>query len=149
MFWPARRQETLLTNAVYRFHPMFAGSVKELWGDPDVDHGMASIEGGDVMVLGQGLVVIGMGETPPQAVSQLARRLFATGAATRVLAAQIPKSCGSMHVDTVFTMCDVDLVTVFPDVVGEIRVQSLRPGAREGSLDVRTEPGAFLDVVSI
>jgi arginine deiminase len=149
MFWPARRQETLLTTAVYRFHPMFACQVNELWGDPDVDHGLACIEGGDVMVLGEGIVVIGMGErTTPQAVSQLARRLFAKGAATQVLAAQLPKSRGSMHLDTVFTMCDVNLVTVFPDVVDAIRVHSLRPGACEGSLDVRTEPGAFLDVVA-
>jgi arginine deiminase len=148
MFWPARRQETLLTTAVYRFHPMFAGKVKEIWDDPDVDHGLACIEGGDVMVLGRGLVIIGMGErTTPQAVSQLARRLFASGAATQVLAAQIPKSRGAMHLDTVFTMCDIDLVTVFPDVVNEIRVHSLRPGAREGSLDVRTEPGGFLAVL--
>jgi arginine deiminase len=142
MFWPARRQETLLTTAVYRFHPMFAGQVTELWGDPDVDHGLACIEGGDVMVLGQGIVVIGMGErTTPQAVSQLARGLFAAGAATQVLAAQLPKSRGTMHLDTVSTMCDVNLVTVFPDGVDAIRVHNLRPGPREGSLDLRTEPG--------
>jgi len=149
MFWPARRQETLLTTAVYRFHPVFAGRVSELWGDPDVDHGLACIEGGDVMVLGKGIVLVGMGErTTPQAVSQLARRLFATGAATQVLAAQLPKSRGSMHLDTVFTMCDSDLVTIFPDVIDETRMHSLHPGSREGTLDVRSEPKAFLDVVA-
>jgi arginine deiminase len=149
MFWPARRQETLLTAAVYRFHPAFAGTHKEWWGDPDQDHGLASLEGGDVMPLGQGVVLIGMGErTSPQAVSQLARNLFAQGAATRVLAAQIPKSRGAMHLDTVFTFCDIDLVTTFPEVVNAIRVHSLRPGAREGSLDVRRESRPFLEVVA-
>jgi arginine deiminase len=148
MFWPARRQETLLTTAVYRFHPMFRGKSVECWGDPDIDHGLACLEGGDVIVLGAGVVLIGMGErTTPQAVSELARQLFATGAATHVLAAQLPRSRGAMHLDTVFTVCDVDLVTIFPEVVAEIRVHSLRPGAREGTLDVRTETGAFLDVV--
>ncbi|MBE0584516.1 MAG: arginine deiminase [Desulfofustis sp.] len=153
MYWPARRQETLLTTAVYRFHPSFkdgeGSAVKEWWGDPDRDHGLASLEGGDVMPLGQGVVLIGMGErTSPQAVCQLARALFARGAASLVLAAQIPKSRGAMHLDTVFTFCDVDLVTVFPEMVDAIRVHSLRPGMREGSLDVRTETKPFLAVVA-
>ncbi|MDP3082689.1 MAG: arginine deiminase [Rubrivivax sp.] len=149
MYWPARRQETLLTAAVYRFHPLFAGKVTTWWGDPDQDHGGATLEGGDVMPLGQGVVLVGMGErTSPQAVSQLARALFAQGAATQVLAAQIPKSRGAMHLDTVFTFCDVDMVTCFPEMVDAIRVHSLRPGEREGSLDVRTETAPFLDVVA-
>ncbi|OLO09739.1 arginine deiminase [Salinicola sp. MH3R3-1] len=149
MYWPARRQETLLTAAVYRFHPMFGDQVTTWWGDPDEDHGGATMEGGDVMPLGNGVVLIGMGErTSPQAVSQLARALFAKGAATRVLAAQIPKSRGAMHLDTVFTFCDVDLVTRFPEMVDAIRVHSLRPGELEGSLDVRTETKPFLDVVA-
>ena len=155
MYWPARRQETLLATAIYRFHPAFAGRVVEWWGDPDADHGLASLEGGDVMPLGHGVVLIGMGErTSPQAVSQLARALFARGAATRVIAALMPKSRGAMHLDTVFTFCDVDLVTIFPDVVNEIRSFSLRPGAgagsgaSEGTLDVRAETLPFIDVVA-
>lgn len=148
MYWPARRQETLLTTAVYRFHPAFVGHATEWWGDPDQDHGQATLEGGDVMPLGGGVVLIGMGErTSPQAVSQLARALFAQGAASRVLAAQIPKSRGAMHMDTVFTFCDVDLVTYFPELVDTIRVHSLRPGKRAGTLDVRTETQPFLAVV--
>ena len=149
MYWPARRQETLLTTAVYSFHPVFAGTVNEWWGDPDRDHGLASLEGGDVMPLGKGVVLIGMGErTSPQAVCQLARNLFAHGAANRVLAAQMPKSRGAMHLDTVFTFCDIDLVTLYPEIVHEIRVHSLRPGSTEGSLDVRTEQLSFLEVVA-
>ena len=148
MYWPARQQETLLTTAVYRFHPAFA-DITEWWGDPDKAHGQASLEGGDVMPIGNGVVMVGMGErTSPQAVSQLARTLFARGAATRVLAAQIPKSRGAMHLDTVFTFCDVDLVTVFPEMIDAMRVHSIRPGPREGSLDVRTESKPFLDVVA-
>ncbi len=149
MYWPARRQETLLTTAVYRFHPAFAGSTNEWWGDPDRDHGLATLEGGDVMPIGNGVVLVGMGErSSPQAVSQLARALFARGAATRVLAAQLPKSRGAMHLDTVFTFCDVDLVTVFHEIVDAIRVHSLRPGAREGTLDVRSEAKPFVEVVA-
>jgi arginine deiminase len=78
----------------------------------------------------------------------LALSLFARGAATHVLAAQFPKSRGAMHMDTVLTFCDVDLVTVFPDVVDSIRVHSLRPGMKEGGLDVRTESKSFLQVLA-
>ncbi len=149
MFWPARRQETLLTAAIYRFHPLFTGQITIWWGDPDEDHGSATMEGGDVMSLGQGIVLVGMGErTSPQAVSQLARALFAQNAATLVLAAQIPKSRGAMHLDTVLTFCDLDLVTHFPEVTDAIRIHSLRPGEKEGSLDVRTESKPFLTVIA-
>lgn len=149
MYWPARRQETLLSAAVYQFHPRFAGTTAIRWGDVDATSGLAPLEGGDVMPLGQGLVMIGMGErSSPQAVCQLALRLFAQGAATRVLAAQIPKSRGAMHLDTVLTFCDVDLVTYFPDIVDAIRVHSIRPGTQLGTLDVRTEAGTLLQVLA-
>ncbi len=153
MFWPARRQETLLMAAVYRFHPAFAGadgSRASVWmGDPDQDHGLVSLEGGDVMPLSPGVVLVGMGErTSPQGVCQLARSLFAAGAATHVLAAQIPKSRGAMHMDTIFSFCDRDLATLFPEMVDAIRVHSLRPGKKEGTLDVRTETKPFVEVVA-
>ncbi len=149
MFWPARRQETLLTAAVYRFHPAFSNVNRVWWGNPDQAHRLACLEGGDVMPIAPGVLLVGMGErTSPQAVSQLACALFANGGATRVLAAQMPKSRGAMHLDTVFTFCDVDLVTVFPDMVNAIRVHSLRPGTTPGSLDVRTHSEPFLAVVA-
>ena len=149
MFWPARRQETLLMTAIYRFHPQFGPKTQVWWGDPDKDHGLASLEGGDLMPLGHGVVLIGMGErTSPQGVSQLARSLFAAGGAKHVLAAQIPKSRGAMHLDTVFTFCDRDLVTIFPEMVDAIRVHSLRPGKKAGTLDVRTETKPFVEVVA-
>ncbi len=149
MFWPARRQETLLMAAIYRFHTGFGRKTKVWWGGPDEDYGLASLEGGDVMPLGKGVILIGMGErTSPQGVSQLARSLFAGGGATHVLAAQIPKSRGAMHLDTVFSFCDLDLATIFPEMVDAIRVHSLRPGKTEGSLDVRTETKPFIEVVA-
>lgn len=149
MFWPARQQETLLMTVIYRFHPKFGSKTKIWWGDPDKDHGLATIEGGDVMPLTNGVVLVGMGErSSPQGVSELARSLFARGGATRMLAAQIPKSRGAMHMDTVFSFCDRDLATVFPEMVDAIRVHSLRPGKREGSLDVCTEAKPFIEVVA-
>ena len=152
MYWPARRQETLLMTAIYRFHPLFspAGTAPKVWwGDPDQDHGLACLEGGDVMPLGPGVVLVGMGvRSSPQGVSQLARQLFASGAATHVLAAQMPKSRGAMHIDTVFSFCDRDLATLVPEVVDAIQVHSLRPGRTAGLLDVRTETRPFIEVLA-
>lgn len=149
MYWPARRGETLLMAAIYEFHPVFRGQVNVWWGNPNKDHGLATLEGGDVMPIGQGVVLIGMGErTSPQAVTQLARALFARGAATRVIAAQLPKSRGAMHLDTVFSFCDRDLVVVFPEMVDQIKTYSLRPAGKHDELELTTEKGSFLDVVA-
>ncbi|BCG04794.1 hypothetical protein PPGU19_093620 (plasmid) [Paraburkholderia sp. PGU19] len=93
MYWPARRQETLPTTAIYKFHPDFAHKEFEVWyGDPDREHGMATLEGGDVMPIGKGLLLIGMGErTSRQAIGELAQNLFAKGTVERIIVAGLPK----------------------------------------------------------
>jgi arginine deiminase len=149
MHWPARRLETLNLAAIYRFHPDFKDvGFSVWWGDATADHGPATAEGGDIMPIGHGTVLIGMGErTTPQAVSQISKGLFAGGGATRVIACQFPRSRGSMHLDTVFTFCDRDLVTVFAEVTDAIRCTTLRPGADGGVIaEVETKP--FLEVVA-
>jgi arginine deiminase len=45
-----------------------------------------------------------------------------------VLAVHLPKSRSYMHLDTVITMCDRDLVTLFPEVVYGARTWAIRPG---------------------
>jgi arginine deiminase len=149
MFWPARKPETLLQRAIYKFHPMFAGQDFRIWwGDSDEDFTGASMEGGDVMPVGKGVVLIGMGErTTRQAVLQAAQALFRHGAADRVIACQMPKSRAAMHLDTVFTFLDRDAVTVFREVVDQIRCYSVHRGDNEASYDVRMDEGSLLDVV--
>jgi len=149
MHWPARRLETLNLAAIYKFHPDFCNAGFAVWwGDPMVDHGPATIEGGDVMPVGNGVVLIGMGErTTPQAVGQVARALFAGGGATRVIACQFPRSRSAMHLDTVMTFCDRDLVTVFAEVTDAIQTYSLRPG-KGNTVDVVDEVKPFLAVLA-
>ncbi|MBF8745535.1 arginine deiminase [Pseudomonas putida] len=150
MYWPARRQETLLTTAIYKFHPEFTKADFQVWyGDPDKDHGSATLEGGDVMPIGKGIVLIGMGErTSRQAIGQLAQNLFAKGAASEVIVAGLPKSRAAMHLDTVFSFCDRDLVTVFPEVVSEIVPFIIRPDeGKPYGMDVRRINKSFIEVV--
>lgn len=149
MFWPPRRKETLLLGAVYRFHPRFSGAVKTWWGDPDRYYGAETLEGGDVMPIGQGVVLIGMGErSSPQAVTQLARTLFAGNGATRVIACQLTKQRTSMHLDTVFSFLDVDFVSIYPEVAERIRCTSLYPGDAPGAIRYERHDDTFLAVVA-
>src|SRR5438094_3590467 len=122
MFWPARKPETLLQRAIYKFHPSFKRGDFKIWfGDADEEFTGASIEGGDVMPIGKGIVLIGMGErTTHQAVGQVVHALFKAEAATRVIACVMPKSRAAMHLDTVFSFCDRDKCTVFREVVDQI-----------------------------
>jgi arginine deiminase len=112
---PARQRESLHTRAIYNFHPMFRDEKFEVYLDEEVTHHQATLEGGDVHVLGHGVVLVGMGErTSAIAVEILARRLFESGQATRVIAIELPRSHAFMHLDTVMTMIDTSTFVLYP-----------------------------------
>lgn len=134
MAMPARIRESQHLSAVYRHHPSFAGAGFQIWSD-DPSAPMF-LEGGDALVIGNGAVLVGMGErTRPAAVEVLAQRLFTAGAASQVIAVEIPAQRSSMHLDTVLTMLDVDAFTVFPDVRDAMTTYVIEP-TRDGRLSV-------------
>jgi arginine deiminase len=148
MYWPARRREAYNVAAIYRSHPMFAESDFEFWyphEGPDgrfeiADFGLASMEGGDVMPIGNGTVLIGMSErSQGRMIEQIARALFDKGAAERVIAAVMTKDRAHMHLDTVFTLLDRDKATAYPKVVENIGAISLRPGTQGRPFHVTVE----------
>jgi arginine deiminase len=156
MYWPARRLEAYNVAAIYRYHPMFAEADFEFWypelGNDDVfnavDFGRASLEGGDVQPIGNGTVLIGMSErSQARMIEQVARALFASGGAERVVAVVMTKDRAHMHLDTVFTMLDRDAVTVYPRVMDNVRAISLRPGVNGAEFHVTEEKG-FLSTVA-
>lgn len=149
LYWPARQDETLLMKAIYQFHPAFRDATV-WWGDPERDWGRATLEGGDVMPVGGGVVLIGMSErSSRQAITQLAAELFARGAAEHVIVAGMPRLRSAMHLDTVFTFVDRDAVTLFPKIMDGVHAFSLRPGDRDSDVEV-TDHGSrsFVDVVT-
>jgi arginine deiminase len=154
LYWPARHGETLLMKAVYAFHPDFAGQVKVWWGDPEQDWGLATLEGGDVMPIGNGVVLVGMSErSSRQAITQVAAELFASGAVEQVIVAGMPKLRAAMHLDTVFTFADRDCATVYPDIVDTIHTFSLRPGGTSpggtgSAIEITEEKEPFTDIVA-
>ena len=135
---PARQRETVHVRAVYRYHPMFAGGSFATWyGGDDASHMPASIEGGDVHVIGNGAVLIGMGErTTPMAVETLAHALFAVGQASTVIALELPKSHAMMHLDTVMTMIDRGTFVLYPYFDKDLRSWTITPGQEPGELAV-------------
>ena len=156
MYWPARRLEAYNVATIYRAHPMFQGDDFEYWYPPlgddgrfqVADFGRSSLEGGDVQPIGNGTVLIGLSErTQARMIEQIARALFAKGAAERVIAAVMTKDRAHMHLDTVFTLLDRDKATAYPKVVDQVGAISLRPGSKEGTFHV-TQEESFLSAVA-
>ena len=161
MFWPARRREAYNVAAIYKAHPMFADDDFEFWYPHEgadgrletTDFGLASMEGGDVMPIGNGTVLIGMSErTQGRMIEQVASALFEKGAADRVIAAVMTKDRAHMHLDTVFTLLDRDKATAYPSVVDNIGAVSLRPGTNGKPFHVTVEDsflGAVADALGV
>ncbi len=135
---PARQRETLHSRAIYDYHPMFAGQdFVRYYGDDDTSHQPATIEGGDVHVLGHGAVMIGMGErTTPMAVELLASALLRAGQATKVIAVELPASRAMMHLDTVMTMIDEATFVRYPYLDRHLRSWTLTAGPGETGVAV-------------
>ncbi len=155
MYWPARRRESLNMFAIYKYHPMFRDAGFHYWYPNATDgefnmqnFGRSALEGGDVLPIGKGTVLIGMSErTQGSMIEQIADSLFTSGSAERVIACVMTKDRAHMHLDTVFTMLDHDKVTLFPKVVDQIRAISLRPGKKHGDFHVTREK-SFLSAVA-
>jgi arginine deiminase len=137
---PARVREAVNVDVIYRHHPAFQAVRPTFWSDELGE--AATLEGGDVLVVGNGCVLIGMGErTRPAAVEAMANRLFAAGAAREVLAVVLPKQRSAMHLDTVMTMIDRDAFTIYPELRRSLTAYSLTP--TEGALSITPVPDLF------
>ncbi|APY85853.1 arginine deiminase [Streptomyces alfalfae] len=139
MRWPARQRETVHFEAIYRHHPLFRDEDFNVWSQGQADY-PSTIEGGDVLVIGSGAVLIGMSErTTPQAVEMLAHKLFAAGSAQTIVALDMPKRRAFMHLDTVMTMVDGDTFTQYAGL-GMLRSYTIEPGVGDRELKVTDHP---------
>jgi len=134
---PARSRETSLTQAIYTYHPRFAGTPTIF--TPGLEH----VEGGDVLLLAPGVLAVGVGErTTPAGAERLARRVFEAKLAHTILAVPIAQERATMHLDTVCTMVDVDAVVMYPNVADTLEAWTVTPGA-DGE-PVVAQPRPFL-----
>jgi len=135
----ARMRETVHYEAIYRWHPLFADEPFELWSGGTAN-GVATTEGGDILVLGRGAVLIGMSErTTAQGIERLARSLFAQGAAQRIVVLDMPKARAYMHLDTVMTMVSEDTFTKYAGL-GMLPSYTITPGVNDKELDIVAHP---------
>jgi arginine deiminase len=130
----ARQRETLHSRAIYRYHPMFRDAeFVTYYGDDDANHLPASVEGGDVHVVGNGTVMIGLGErTTPMGAEILIRRLFAAGQAHTAIAVELPKARSMMHLDTAMTMIDSTTFVLYPYFDRQGRSWTITPDSDGG-----------------
>ena len=136
----ARKRETINSRLVFNFHPMFRDvepAVHFYYGNDNLTHDPANCEGGDILVIGNGAVMIGMGErTTPQGIEFLARQYFTRGSVTKIIAVELPKSRAFMHLDTAMTMIDRDAFSVYPFLPDTLRSFTLTPVGTGGDYQV-------------
>jgi arginine deiminase len=144
----ARVRETAHYEAVYRWHPKFAGADFRVWSD-GAANGVATTEGGDLMVLGGGAVLVGISErTTAAGVERLAQRLFAGGEVDRIVALRLPETRALMHLDTVMTMVDPETFTTYAGL-GALPAYTVRPGPAADGLHVTDHaPEAMNDAIA-
>jgi arginine deiminase len=142
----ARIRETVHYEAIYRWHPLFAGSTHEVWSEGSVN-GVATTEGGDMLVIGNGTLLIGMSErTTPEGVERLAQRMFTKSraglngdAVRRIVALRIPRTRALMHLDTVMTMVTGDTFTKYAGL-GMLPGYTIEPGDTATELKITDHP---------
>ena len=142
---PARKRETINSRTVWNFHPMFLDAgLHFYYGNDSEVHDPANVEGGDILVIGNGAVMIGMGErTTPQGIEFLARQYFQHGSVTQVIVVELPKSRAFMHLDTAMTMIDRDAFSIYPYLSSELRSFELTPKGSGGDYIVREHDELF------
>ncbi|WP_447925501.1 arginine deiminase [Georgenia muralis] len=143
----ARARETVNYEAIYRWHPRFAPTTFHHWSAGIA--GEASVEGGDVLVLGDGAVLVGMSErTTAQGVERLATRLFDAGVADRIVAVELPRARSFMHLDTVMTMVDERSFIKYAGL-GMLPSYTVTPGPGPGGLNITDhEPERMHDALA-
>ncbi|MEZ5117644.1 MAG: arginine deiminase [Candidatus Nanopelagicales bacterium] len=126
---PARKRETLHSRAIWNFHPLFKDAdLHFYYGNDDEPHDPATVEGGDILVVGNGTVMIGMGErTTPQGIGMLVKAYFTDEREhiDKVIVVELPKTRAFMHLDTAMTMIDKDKFSVYPYLPDELKTFTL------------------------
>lgn len=147
MYSATRRRETIYGKYIINHHPDFAGQVPKYYLRDD----LFSIEGGDILNLSSRVLAIGISQrTTPEAIELLAKRVFADEASDVevVLALDIPNLRAYMHLDTVLTQVDADKFTVYPGILGSLRMYEIRRGDQPDTLRVEELDQGLAEVLA-
>ena len=125
MYTLTRSRETIYGEYIFKFHPRYGrNTIDKYYGR----NYLPTIEGGDIMVLNDKLIAVGVSQrTHPAAIERLAKNLFynfTTGFET-ILAFDIPKSRSFMHLDTALTQVDYGKFTIHHELRSTIKAFEL------------------------
>lgn len=124
MYTQTRSRETIYGEYIFKYHPVY-GNPPGIYYFRDFP---STIEGGDVIILNEKIIAVGVSErTHPAAIEKLAKNLFYKYETSfeKVLAVDIPKTRSYMHLDTVFTQVDYDKFTTHSELRDTMRVFEL------------------------
>jgi arginine deiminase len=141
MFKTARKRETLHSRAIWNYHPLFKDEgLNFYYGNDDEQHDPANVEGGDILVIGNGAVMIGLSErTTAQGIGMLTTKYFSDphNEITKVIVVELPKTRAFMHLDTAMTMIDKDKFSVYPYLPEDLRSFELTKTDDSGAYHLR------------
>lgn len=144
---PAREREIVHSRAVLHFHPLFRDAdVHTYYGDDDLWHHPATCAGGDILVAGNGVVLVGMGpRTTPQGVGLLVSGYFSDPRrqVTKVIVVELPRTPPLTHLDTALTMLDATTFSVYPYLDKNLRSYTLTPRGTDGAYDIEENTDLF------
>lgn len=144
---PARQRELVHSRAIWNFHPKFKDEgLHYYYGNDDEHHQPATCEGGDILVIGNGAVMIGMGErTTPQGIGMLVRGYFSDprNLVNKVIVVELPKTRAFMHLDTAMTMIDKDAFSVYPFLPPELKSYTLTKKDDGGAYEIHENDELF------
>jgi len=143
-----RWTEKVIMRTIFGFHPDFSGA-DFLYDGTDERRMNVFIEGGDVHVLRDDLLIVGLSErTSAAGIEVLVRELFESGDISEVLVVVMPPHRTSIHLDMIFTMIDRELCCVFPPYfIGPTRLPVLH--IRRSKEGTREMPNLFTALASV
>lgn len=143
----ARKRETLHSRTIWNFHPRLSHeNVHFYFGNSDDNYAAATVEGGDILVIGNGAVMVGLSErSSPQGISNLTRGYFSDPRSLidTVIVVELPNERAFMHLDTAMTMIDADAFSVYPYLPEHLRSWTLTKRGDGGDYRVRENQDMF------
>lgn len=148
MRYGTRWTEELLIKTLFAFHPALANE-GILYDGSEERRSNYTLEGGDVHVLRDDLLLVGFSErSSPGALDRLADSLFSRARIKDVIVVVMPNNPTAIHLDMLFSHVDRELCVVFPpSFIGPERLTILH--RKKGESGVREQPDLFTALAQV
>jgi len=127
-----RRREAIYIDFIFKYHSEYKDT-EHFYNREET----SSLEGGDIMVLSDSVIAIGISErTEPDAIEVLAKRLFLKGGWQTIIAVYLPKQRTFMHLDTVITQVSDRMFVAHHELIDKIDHFVIKPGQKPNTLRI-------------